>query len=46
VSLNAEVADRFEEIGAAVTRGSYPGGHGIGQQELTDVVAFVESQVQ
>ncbi|WP_123621388.1 alpha/beta hydrolase [Halorubrum sp. CSM-61] len=44
-SRSAAAADRFEEIGAAVTRGSYPGGHGIGQQELRDVVAFVESQV-
>ena len=44
-SRSAAAADRFEEIGAAVTRGSYPGGHGIGQEELTDVVAFVESQV-
>ncbi|MFO8115701.1 MAG: phospholipase [Halorubrum sp.] len=42
---SAAAADRFEEIGAAVTRGSYPGGHGIGQEELADVVAFVESQV-
>jgi len=45
-SRSAAAADRFEDIGAAVTRGSYPGGHGIGQQELRDVVAFVESQVR
>jgi phospholipase/carboxylesterase len=44
-SRSAAAADRFAEIGAAVTRGSYPGGHGIGQQELSDVVAFVESQI-
>ncbi|EMA59870.1 alpha/beta hydrolase [Halorubrum kocurii] len=44
-SRSTAAADRFDEIGAAVTRGSYPGGHGIGQQELRDVVAFVESQV-
>jgi phospholipase/carboxylesterase len=45
-SRSAAAADRFEEIGATVTRGSYPGGHGIGQEELTDVVAFVESQIE
>jgi len=45
-SRSAAAADRFDEIGAAVTRGSYPGGHGIGQQELSDVVAFVESQAE
>ncbi|QKY15459.1 dienelactone hydrolase family protein [Halorubrum sp. CBA1229] len=44
-SRSAAAADRFEEIGADVTRGSYPGGHGIGQDELADVVAFVEAQV-
>jgi len=44
-SRSAAAADRFEEIDADVTRGSYPGGHGIGQGELADVVAFVESQV-
>ncbi|MFD1571635.1 alpha/beta hydrolase [Halorubrum laminariae] len=44
-SRSAAAADRFEAIGADVTRGSYPGGHGIGQQELADVVAFVESHV-
>jgi len=42
-SRSAAAADRFEAIGADVTRDSYPGGHGIGQQELADVVAFVES---
>ncbi|WP_435093810.1 alpha/beta hydrolase [Halorubrum sp. N11] len=45
-SRSAAAADRFAEIGAAVTRGSYPGGHGIGQQELSDLVAFVVSQVE
>lgn len=44
-SRSTAAADRFEAIGAAVTRGSYPGGHGIGQQELSDLVAFVESRV-
>jgi phospholipase/carboxylesterase len=42
-SRPAAAADRFEALGAAVTRGSYPGGHGIGQQELADVVEFVET---
>ncbi|GAB7008209.1 alpha/beta hydrolase [Halorubrum trueperi] len=42
-SRSAAAADRFEAIGADVTRGSYPGGHGIGQAELADVIAFVES---
>jgi len=45
-SRSAAAADRLDEIGAAVTRGSYPGGHGVGQQELSDTVAFVESQVE
>lgn len=44
-SRSTAAADRLAEIGAAVTKGSYPGGHGIGQQELSDVVAFVEAQV-
>jgi len=44
-SRSAAAADRLEAIGADVTRGSYPGGHGIGQEELADVVAFVEAQV-
>ena len=44
-SRSTAAAVRFDEVGAAVTRGSYPGGHGIGQQELRDVVAFVESQL-
>ncbi|WP_144920194.1 alpha/beta hydrolase [Halorubrum salsamenti] len=45
-SRSTAAADRLAEIGAAVTRGSYPGGHGIGQRELSDAVAFVESQVE
>ncbi|WP_193310169.1 alpha/beta hydrolase [Halorubrum halophilum] len=44
-SRSAAAADRLAEVGAAVTRGSYPGGHGIGQQELRDLVAFVDEQV-
>lgn len=42
---SVSAADRLESLGADVTRGSYPGGHGIGQQELADLVAFVEAQV-
>ena len=42
-SRSAAAADRFESIGADVTRGSYRGGHGIGQEELADVVEFVET---
>jgi len=45
-SRSAAAADRFDELGAAVTRGSYPSGHGIGQEERSDVVAFVESQAE
>jgi len=44
-SRSAAAADRLEAIGADVTRGSYPGGHGIGQEELADVVAFVEARI-
>jgi len=43
-SRSAAAANRFAELGADVTHESYPGGHGIGQAELTDVVAFVEAQ--
>ncbi len=43
-SRSAAAADRFAEVGADVTSDSYPGGHGIGQRELADVVAFVESR--
>lgn len=38
-------ADRLESAGADVTRGSFPGGHGIGPQELAAVVEFVGSRV-
>ncbi|ELZ53754.1 MULTISPECIES: alpha/beta hydrolase [Halorubrum] len=40
---NAAV-DRLEEVDAAVTHGSFPGGHGIGLQELEAVVEFVASR--
>ncbi|MBP1921102.1 phospholipase/carboxylesterase [Halorubrum alkaliphilum] len=43
-SRASAAADRFREIGAAVTYETYPVGHGIGDAELADVVAFVESQ--
>ncbi|WP_136603335.1 alpha/beta hydrolase [Salinigranum halophilum] len=37
-------ADRLREMGAAVTYEAYDTGHGIAQEELADVVAFVETQ--
>lgn len=37
-------ADRLREVGAAVTYETYATGHGIGDAELADVVAFVESE--
>ena len=37
--------DRLESAGADVTHGGFPGGHGIGSQELAAVVEFVESRV-
>lgn len=42
-SRSRAAADRFEALGADVTYGSYPAGHGVGPEELADVVAFVES---
>ncbi|MFC6614614.1 alpha/beta hydrolase [Halopenitus salinus] len=42
-SRSRAAADRLEAIGADVTYGSYPGGHGVGRGELSDVVAFLES---
>jgi len=41
---NAAV-ERLEVVDAAVTHGSFPGGHGIGPRELEAVVEFVASQV-
>ena len=38
-------AERLEAVGAAVNHGNFPGGHGIGPQELDAVVEFVSSQV-
>lgn len=43
-SRSADAAERLEEMGAAVERGVYPGGHGIGPEELDDVVEFVRRQ--
>ena len=40
---NAAV-ERLEAVGAGVEHGSFPGGHGIGPQELDAVVEFVEAQ--
>lgn len=42
-SRASTAAERLRAIGAAVTYETYPVGHGIGDAELTDVVAFVES---
>lgn len=39
------LADRLRAIGCEVTGGTYPGGHGIGPDELADLAEFVESQV-
>jgi len=38
-------ADRLEELDAEVTRNLYDVGHGIGREELADVVEFVRAQV-
>jgi phospholipase/carboxylesterase len=40
----AAAAERLREMGADVTYEAYDVGHGIGQDELADVVTFVESQ--
>ncbi|TKX55189.1 phospholipase [Halorubrum sp. SP3] len=44
-SRTSAAVDRLEAVDAAVTDGSFPGGHGIGPQELDAVVEFVESRV-
>lgn len=38
------LANRLRELGCVVSGGTYPGGHGIGREELTALVEFVESQ--
>ena len=43
-SRTSAAVDRLEAVGAAVAHGSFPGGHGIGPQELDAVVEFVGSQ--
>ncbi len=45
-SRSASAADRLRAIGADVTDETYPTGHGIGEAELADVVAFVRSHVE
>jgi phospholipase/carboxylesterase len=45
-SRTAAAAERLEAVGAAVSHGSFPGGHGIGPRELDAVVEFVESQAR
>jgi len=42
-SRTTAAADRLAAVGAAVTSNTYPTGHGIGQAELDDVVAFVDT---
>ncbi|MFW5977695.1 MAG: alpha/beta hydrolase, partial [Halohasta sp.] len=37
-------AERFDELGAAVSYSVYDGPHGVGPEELSDLVAFVEQQ--
>jgi phospholipase/carboxylesterase len=44
-SRSADAADRLRDLGADVEHGVYEGGHGIGADELDDLVAFVERQV-
>jgi phospholipase/carboxylesterase len=39
-----ELAERLSELGCAVTGDRYPGGHGIGREELAELVAFVEAR--
>lgn len=42
VSRSEAAAEALREAGAPVTYRTYPTGHGIGRDELADVVAFVE----
>ncbi|WP_430505821.1 alpha/beta hydrolase [Haloparvum sp. PAK95] len=39
-------AERLREVGADVTYETYEAGHGIGPDELSDVVAFVQSRTE
>ena len=45
-SRTSAAVERLEAVDAAVAHGSFPGGHGIGPQELDAVVEFVASQVR
>ena len=45
-SRTSAAVERLEAVGAAVEHGSFPGGHGIGPQELDAVVEFVESRAR
>lgn len=38
------LADRLSSLGCAVSGDTYPGGHGIGAEELAELVAFVEDR--
>lgn len=44
VSRVETAAGRFRELGADVTFNTYPTGHGVGQAELEDLVAFVDER--
>lgn len=46
VSRVAAAAERFRELGADVTYDSYPTGHGIGDGELADLLAFVDAALE
>ena len=43
-SRTTAAVERLEAVDAAVTHGSFPGGHGIGPKELDAVIEFVESR--
>ncbi|OYR57907.1 alpha/beta hydrolase [Halorubrum halodurans] len=45
-SRSEAAADRLAEVGADVTYETYATGHGIGREELADVVAFVEARLE
>lgn len=45
VSRAKAAAERLEAVGADVTFGAYEAPHGVGPDELSDVVSFVESHV-
>ncbi|MFW6000492.1 MAG: alpha/beta hydrolase [Halorubrum sp.] len=45
-SRTSAAVDRLDALGADVTSGSFPGGHGVGPQELAAVVEFVASRTR